>query len=202
MSRRGGLVVAVALLALAPMLGFVWFLHAVHAPPAAPDRDTDGIVVLTGGADRVRTGLGLLVEGRAGRLLVSGAHPGVTLADLAAASGLPLGPLQARVTLGHAARSTRGNATETAAWARAEGVRSIRLVTSAYHMPRAMLEVRRKLPPVVEILPHPVLPPGSRDGAGSVRSPGWSLLLGEYAKLIGAALGITRVEPPVPEPGR
>jgi uncharacterized SAM-binding protein YcdF (DUF218 family) len=198
-SWRRALLPAAALLAASPLLGFLWFLHAAGAPPVQPDRATDGIVVLTGGADRVGTGLRLLEEGRAGRLLVSGAHRGVTLADLAAVAGLPPGPLQGRVALGHAARSTRGNAAETAAWARAEGVRSIRLVTSGYHMPRALLELRRSLPPEVEILAHPVAP---RETGAPGRMPGWGLLAGEYAKLVGAALGFSRPDPFPPEAAR
>ena len=180
---------------LAPALGFLWFLAAAQAPPTEPERRTDGIAVLTGGAERVRTGLLLLMEDRAGRLLVSGAHPDVTLADLATVASVPVAPLRGRVTLGHAARSTRGNAAETAAWVRAEGLHSIRLVTAGYHMPRATLELRRALPPDVEILPHPVLPAGLRDAGAPARPRIWSLLLTEYAKLVGAALGLSRPDP-------
>ena len=188
---RHWLVVAAAL-PLLPLLGFCWFLLAATAGPEAPDRRTDGIVVLTGGADRVRTGLHLLAEGRADRLLVSGAHPDVTLADLAVAAGMPRAGLEGRVSVGRAARSTRGNAMEAAAWARAEEMRSLRLVTAGYHMPRALLELRRQLPPGVEVVAHPVQPPGLRDPGAAGRPRTWSLLVGEYAKLVGAALGLSR----------
>ncbi len=174
------------------LLGFVWYLDTAAATPAEPFRHTDGIVVLTGGSERVRTGLALLVSDHAGRLLVSGAHPDVTLADLAASAGQPLAPLLARVTLGHSARTTHGNAVETAAWARAEGIRSIRLVTAGYHMPRARLEIRRLLPSGVDLIPHPVQPVGLRQGDAAGRTRTWSLLVGEYAKLIGAWLGFGR----------
>lgn len=177
---------------IALLLGFLWFLERAAAAPAEPVRRTDGIVVLTGGGERVRTGLALLVEDRAGRLLVSGAHPDVTLADLAASAGLPVAPLQGRVTLGRTARTTQGNAVETAAWARAENLRSIRLVTAGYHMPRAVLEMRRRLPDGVEVIAHPVQPLGLRDAGAGGRARTWTLLFGEYAKLIGAWLGLGR----------
>lgn len=197
--RRGGRWRAVlglgALPPLAALLGFLWFLDAAAAPPEAPDRPTDGIVVLTGGAERVRTGLALLAAGKAERLLVSGAHPDARLAELAQAAGQPVAPLHSRVALGRAARSTRGNAAETAAWARAEGLRSIRVVTAGYHMPRATLELRRALPAEVALVPHPVMPPALRDAAAPARPRTWSLLAGEYAKLIGALLGLA----PAPE---
>jgi len=187
--------IAFGLPPLGALLGFLWFLDVAAAPPAAPDWPTDGIVVLTGGADRVRTGLALLAAGRAQRLLVSGAHPHATLAELAHAAGQPVEPLLGRVALGRAARSTRGNAAETAAWARAEGLRSIRVVTAGYHMPRATLELRRALPAGVVLVPHPVMPPALRDAAAPSRPRTWSLLLGEYAKLVGALLGLA----PAPE---
>jgi uncharacterized SAM-binding protein YcdF (DUF218 family) len=188
----GAVGLAAAVPALALLGGFLWFLEAAAAVPDAPLRRTDGIVVLTGGGDRVPSGLALLVAGWAERVLVSGAHPDVTLADLAATSGQPLGALAGRVTLGRQARSTRGNAAETAAWARAERLASIRLVTAGYHMPRAVLELRRMLPPEVEVIAHPVVPAGLRGSGAAARARTWTLLCGEYAKLIGAALGLSR----------
>ena len=46
---------------------------------------------------------------------------------------------------------TRGNAAETAEWARAHQVRSLIVVTSAYHMPRALAELGRDLPDVATL---------------------------------------------------
>lgn len=190
--RRLALSLLLALPPAALAIGFLWFLEIAAALPEAPLQRTDGIVVLTGGGERVRTALALLIEDHAGRLLVSGAHPDVTLAELAATAGLPLAPLQARVTLGRTARSTHGNAVETAAWAQAERIRSIRLVTAGYHMPRAILEIRRLLPPGVAVIPHPVQPLGLRGSGATGRARTWTLLAGEYAKLLGAWLGLSR----------
>jgi uncharacterized SAM-binding protein YcdF (DUF218 family) len=176
------------------LAGFGWFLKAAAAPPAEPLRHTDGIAVLTGGAERVETGLRLLLQGRAERLLVSGVHRNATLADLARAAGL--GPeVQVsgdRVALGQVARTTRGNAAEIAAWARAEGLRSIRVVTAGYHMPRALLELHRTLPEAA-LVAHPVVPARLRDPGAVARLRTWSLLAGEYLKLIGAWAGLTRL---------
>ena len=199
--RRGGgrraALAAAALLAAAvpalPLAGFGWFPRAAAAPPADPGRRADGIAVLTGGADRVETGLRLLLADGAARLIVSGAHRDATLADLARGAGLPPDAAEriaGRVTLGHAAASTRGNAAEIAAWAREEGVRSIRVVTAGYHMPRALLELRRALPEA-ELLPHPVVPAALRGGGGG-GPRAWRLLAGEYGKLVGAWLGLSR----------
>ena len=71
------------------------------------------------------------------------------------------------------------------------------MVTAGYHMPRALLELRRALPPGTELLPQPVVPARLRDGPAGPRA--WRLLAGEYLKLIGAWLGLAR--PAAADPG-
>lgn len=181
--------VAAALIAAALGAGFAWFA-AEAARPAPPPPRSDGIVVLTGGAGRVELALRLLAEGRAGRLLVSGTGRG-ELADLIAAAGLDaavsahVSPGQ--VTLGRGARSTRGNARETADWAAAHGMGSLIVVTSGYHMRRALRELRRTLPPGVVLHPAPLVP-HLPDGQDQVPL---RLLASEYAKWLGAMLGLS-----------
>lgn len=157
-SRRGR---AAVLLALAVVLlwagGLAWF--ATRLPTAATEdtRPTDAIVVLTGGSGRVQRGLALLAEKRAEKLFVSGVYRGVDVQQLLEVSQKTPQELACCITLGYEADNTRGNAAETAVWMRAEGLRSLRLVTSAYHMPRSLLEFRRAMPEI-EIVAHPVLP--------------------------------------------
>jgi uncharacterized SAM-binding protein YcdF (DUF218 family) len=185
--RLALLLPALPLLLLAA--GFARFLALAAAGPEAPERPTDGIAVLTGGAERVETGLRLLREGRARVLLVSGVHRGVTLADLAHLAAMPPEELAGRVTLGHEATSTRGNAAEIAAWARAEHLGSLRIVTAGYHMPRALLELRRALPEAA-LLPHPMLPATLRDAGAAGRLRTWSLLVREYLKYLAVRAGL------------
>lgn len=176
------------LIALA--VGFAWFTTGIASRPAEPARRTDGIAVLTGGAERVATGLALLREGQAERLLISGVHRDVTLGDLLRPEDHGLG---ARIALGREAASTRGNAAEIATWVHATGLRSVRVVTAGYHMPRALLELRRALPEVV-LVPHPVLPARLREPGAAAVARTWSLLLGEYLKYLAAALGFSAAE--------
>lgn len=180
--------------------GFLWFLAAARAEadPAAAARQTDAIVVLTGGQDRVETALGLLERGAAPRLLVSGAGAGLTLTELARAHGRDPARLAGRVTLGKAAASTVGNAAETAAWVAAltEGgtpIGSIRVVTAGYHMPRALLELGRALPGVA-LLAHPVTPTALRSGDVPPRRAS-ILLAGEYVKFGMALAGLAALVP-------
>ncbi len=151
-----------------------------QAPEAA-----DGIVVLTGGADRIETALRLLAEGRAPRLLVSGVARGADLAVLD--RRVPLDADQAsRVTLGRMAQSTAGNAVEAALWSRAYNLKRLIIVTAGYHMPRALLELHRALPDV-QLFPVPVQLSALR-GSTWVRT-----LASEYDKLLAVRFGLDRL---------
>jgi len=165
--------------------GLLWFIHLATLPPDLPAH-ADGIVALTGGAERVETALRLLAEGRADRLLLSGIGGGTALAPLARRAGLDPAPLASRVTLGRGATSTHGNATETAAWVRANDIHSLIVVTAYYHMPRALTELEREMPGVT-LSPFPIR-------LGSAGSKVWlatpRLMLEEYTKFIIARLGL------------
>lgn len=156
----------------------------------------DGIVALTGGALRVETALALLHAGVADRLLISGVPPGIRLpAIMESRTGARIDPRPllrlvadlrptSRITLGHGASSTIGNAAETAAWARANDLHRIVVVTAAYHMRRALAELGAALPDAT-FVPFPVYPPGT----------GLRVLLAEYDKYLLAIGGV------LPRPG-
>ncbi|MDE2580975.1 MAG: YdcF family protein [Rhodospirillales bacterium] len=185
-----------ALAAVLWLAGFAWFVW-LATRPAPPRAHAQGIVALTGGADRVRTALHLLAAGDAARLLVSGIGGGADLADLGRRAGFDPAPLAPRITLGRGAGSTFGNAEEAAAWVQAAHLKSLILVTAFYHMPRAEIEFRRALPQV-RLVPWPVHPPGMRrlDGLGSWA--GLRLMGEEYAKFVFAGLGLSALFPGPP----
>ncbi len=188
-SRRAasmfGVLLGAAMLALGG--GFAWFVAVVHRP-GPPLPPADGIVALTGGADRIETALHLFAAGRAPLLLVSGVARGAGLSGLTRRADLDPAPLAARVTLGRDATSTLGNAEETAAWARTHNIHSLIVVTAGYHMPRALLEMERTMPGVT-LYPAPVQPPGMH------RVSTLRLLASEYLKLLAAAVGMSRLMP-------
>ncbi len=182
--RPAGLLLGLALCAAAA--GFACFVGRIltPTPPPAP---AGGIVVLTGGAGRVREAFRLLLSGRAPCLLVSGVGPETHLADLARLSGVADGSLLGRVNLGRRAESTAGNAHEAAHWVQARHLESLILVTSFYHMPRALADFRRALP-------HVRLEPVSVPPAAPVLAwpPDlWRVVLAEYAKWLATEAGIT-----------
>jgi uncharacterized SAM-binding protein YcdF (DUF218 family) len=178
------------LLGAAWSLGFAAFLAAAHQVDALPAH-ADGIVVLTGGADRVAAGLHLLGEGRAPALLISGVGRGSGLGAIVRRIGLDARPLAAQVALGHAAQTTQGNAAETAAWVHQVGAHSLIVVTAGYHMPRALLEIGRALPGIA-LYPAPVQSPVLREVTGPAAL---RLLAGEFDKWLAARLGLRQVVP-------
>jgi uncharacterized SAM-binding protein YcdF (DUF218 family) len=194
LSVLAGLVGA-GLLALAA--GFAWFVAQADRPADAPAH-ADGLVVLTGGADRVDTGLRLLAAGRADRLLVSGVAVKSDLASLARLSGLDPAPLAERVELGHAASTTHGNADETATWVHRHDIHTLIVVTGYYHMPRAMTELTRAVPEVT-LYRLPVVPSLLREtGPAEGRLTGLRLLAEEFAKYLAVRAGLTRLQPADP----
>lgn len=195
--RRAALILGGLALLAACLLGwgFDRFMDATRrdAPAPAP---AGAVIVLTGGAERVDAALRLLDRGLAPVLLVTGANRSLTLAEFARAHGRDPAALAGRVVLGRAAATTIGNAAEAAAFLRARGVDSALVVTAGYHMPRAMLELRRALP-AIRLQPHPVQPAALRpDGAAHLpASRRWTLLLGEFVKYGAAAAGISHFIP-------
>lgn len=181
---------APSVLLLAALLwaaGFVWFVDDALRPPPYPPR-ADGIVALTGGAERIATALQLLADGRARLLLVSGVARETTLAALAERVGFDAAPLAERITLGYTATSTVGNAAEAAAWARRFDMHAVIVVTASYHMRRAMIEIGRALPGV-RLIAYPVLPAALHEGGPHIIR----LLAGEYTKWLLAWLGLDRL---------
>ena len=132
------------------LIGFVLFVAFLPRP--ARDGATDAIIVLTGGARRIEHGLDLLGQGRAKRMLISGVDPTVRPVELAARYRVPLARFTCCVDLGTEAVDTRSNGDEAAEWVRKGGYRSVRLVTTDWHMRRAVFELRQSMPRDVRIV--------------------------------------------------
>jgi uncharacterized SAM-binding protein YcdF (DUF218 family) len=140
----------ISFLLLVYLLGYALF--AVLLPRPAGDEETDAIVVLTGGANRMERGLDLLGRHRAKRMLVSGVDRTVRPADLALRypGSAPL--FSCCIDLGRESVDTRSNAEEVARWLKRRRLASVRLVTTDWHMPRAKFELSRQLGGGVPVL--------------------------------------------------
>ncbi|MBL8631364.1 MAG: YdcF family protein [Rhodospirillaceae bacterium] len=162
--------------------GWVWFASTLPTHVANTDSKTDAIVVLTGGSGRVEEGLQLLHDGLAAQLFISGAGGQVSVSELVPDDVEKTSDIENRITLGHQATDTPGNAMETAAWVRQENVKSLRLVTAAFHMPRSLMEMHAAMPGI-EIVPHPVF--SDRIKTDWWRWPGTAKLIArEYTKFL------------------
>lgn len=163
-------------------LGFVWFASALPQP--LDDIVTDAIIVPTGGPGRIDRGLAMLQAQNAPAMLVTGVDRNVTPDEFAAEFGVPMQWMDCCITLGYSALDTRGNANETARWVTERGVRTLRLVTTDWHMRRVRGELRRVLSDDIVI---------AEDAVAS--QPSFSTLFLEYHKLIASQFmqGATRL---------
>ena len=161
--------------------GYILFLAAVTLTtgPNDSERATDAIIVLTGGQNRIHTGLDLLAEGKGKYLFISGVNHGVSIEQIVHQWRPDATEIPCCIVLGHTAANTEQNASESSQWVRSMNINSVRLVTSNYHLPRAWIEFHHALPRH-EILAHPIKSPVMEDGSRDFLKLGFS----EYNKIL------------------
>jgi uncharacterized SAM-binding protein YcdF (DUF218 family) len=175
--------------ALSIGLGFIWFVRHVPVEEVSLNRSADGIVALTGGASRITDAIELLASGRGKRLLISGAYRGTNSNEISRLNPEFERWVRCCVDFDRSL-NTLGNAVETKRWAESRGFRSLVVVTSNYHMPRALAEIAHQLPEVT-LLPFPVVTDRQRAERWWV---GWAttrLMVTEYLKFLFTKLRIT-----------
>lgn len=150
----------VGIVALIWLVGLFAFAERVRGftPTPEPER-ADAIVALTGpSAERVNAAIRLLEQDKGERVLISGVNPEVRRQELRELTPGSSRMFNCCVDLGFEAETTTGNAAEIAAWTRAKGYDSLIVVTSDYHMPRSLMEIRSAAPGV-ELTPYAVETP-------------------------------------------
>ena len=169
--------------------GFFWFFLQIPSEEVQLDRKADGIVVLTGAAARIPDAIELLAADRGKRLLISGVYRNTRSTEIARLTPLYSKYFACCIDLDRTALNTFGNAIQTRHWAREHNFNSLIIVTSNWHMPRAMNELAHQLPDVT-LIPYPVISDRMKN------DPWWSnggsarLLIGEYFKYL---FGIVRL---------
>jgi uncharacterized SAM-binding protein YcdF (DUF218 family) len=186
---RATIVVVSTLLFVGAGIGFVGFLSQLRTAEAKPAKNADGIVVLTGGSSRVSDAVELLAGGYGKRLLISGVHPTNAASDISRTLPDSQGLLGCCVDLDRSAVNTRSNAIETRRWARERGFKSLIVVTSNYHMPRAIVELSHEMPEI-ELIPFAVIGDKWRDEPWWISGTTLRLLLSEYAKYVAAEMRV------------
>ncbi len=175
-----GVVMSAAVVFLGGFLLFALYIPRVEVGPSHP---ADGIVALTGGASRISDAVELLAAQQGRRLFISGVNPTTSLTELSRLNPEFEKWFACCTELGREALNTTGNAQEIARWSRERGYRSLIVVTSAWHMPRALVELKRELSGI-DLIPYSVVSDRMRD------EPWWSslhtarLLMLEYVKYL------------------
>ncbi len=162
------------------LIGFVVFILYVFSFHFVQDTKADSIVAWTGGNYRINTAISLLQQGQADKLLISGVNKSVKsdsfLKDLSP-------EIRAKIDLGYQATTTEENATETADWVYKNKVHSIILVTSFYHIPRSLLEIKYALPKAT-IYPYPIWPKDFTESTSWMHTRAAFHLFVEYHKFL------------------
>lgn len=161
-----------ALLLMFYAVGFVLFSVTLGKPADTSVR-TDAAVVITGSSGRIEHAMDVLAAGKAKRLLVAGTDPLVTKADLAELLGERGRLIRCCVDLGSESVDTRSNAEEARRWLDQREYRSLRLITSDWHMRRAGYEFNRTLEGDYVIVQDAVR-----------TEPRFGILFSEYNKLV------------------
>lgn len=167
--------------------GFVLFtLNVVRLSKPASEK-ADAIVVLTGVQSRLQEGAQLLQRGLGKRLLISGVNTQIGQSEIRELSGLDAKTFSCCVDLGYTAQNTTGNASETQTWVEANKFHTLIIVTSNYHMPRSLAELKLVMPDI-RLIPHPV-----RSGPTNILSLWFNPfklrnLLTEYIKFLPSAV--------------
>ena len=186
--RSLGLITSVLTVVLLVFFGgFLGFVASLPQTETLPLEKAQGIVILTGGPDRIAEGLQLLSGQYGERILITGVNDRTRREDLERSHGIDPKIAACCLDLDRQALNTRGNALEAARWARAQGYRALILVTSSWHMPRASEEMRQAMPEA-RIIAHPVIPQGAEWPKWWRDAAMMRLLTTEYAKFIATRL--------------
>ena len=163
--------------------GFFVFVSALEQTERPPTRHAQGVVALTGGADRIADAVELLAQGAADRLLITGVNPNTSSGEIARLAPEARTLLDCCIELGYGAENTVGNAAETSRWVRDHKIRSLIVVTSNYHMPRALAEIGHAVPDV-DLLAYPVVTERARLGDWWGDGQRVRLMVSEYLKYV------------------
>lgn len=169
--------------------GFFWFFLQIPTEEVQLDSKADGIVVLTGAAARIPDAIELLAADRGKRLLISGVFRNTRSTEIARLTPLYSKYFTCCIDLDRSALNTFGNAIQTRRWAREHNFNSLIIVTSNWHMPRAMNELAHQLPDV-KLIAYPVISEKVKNEPWWQNGATARLLIGEYFKYL---FGILRL---------
>ncbi|MER2263765.1 YdcF family protein [Methylobacterium oxalidis] len=173
---------------VALVAGFLAFVACLERTERVPPGRADGIVALTGGAERIGEAIDLLAAGYGRRLLITGVNERTSRDQIARLNPTQRGWIECCVDLDYRARNTIGNAIETRRWMQRNRFSTVAVVTSNYHMPRTLIELDHALTGDDRVVPYPVVAEGFDAGRWWQHPPAARLLAAEYVKFLVAWL--------------
>ena len=160
------------------------------------NKESLNIVILTGGTNRIKDGLKIIEDFKKSKkinykILVSGTGMGFTKSSLKKKLGPNFNPklIQCCVDLDSVSKNTFTNASETFKWAKKNDIKEFILITSNYHMPRAILEFKNIMPKL-KIYTYVIIPKKHNIENWLNSYETFNLIFTEYCKYIFASLRI------------
>jgi uncharacterized SAM-binding protein YcdF (DUF218 family) len=164
--------------------GFIFFAANLNSKENINISQADAIVALTGGSDRIADAVELLANNKGKRLLISGVNLSTSVERLSQIAPLHRDFFACCIDIDYAARNTVENAIETRRWVEERGINSLIVVTSNYHMPRAMIELQRAMPNV-KLIEHPIISERTATGDILTKAATSTKIIGiEYTKFL------------------
>jgi uncharacterized SAM-binding protein YcdF (DUF218 family) len=158
--------------------------HLLGTVSGPMDSQADCGVVLTGAAGRIREGIVLLSHKQVKKLIISGVHQRATLSDVfPEILFYPEIPLE-DIILERRSNSTAANAQQSLAIVEALQCQSILLITSDYHMYRALKTFSLVFPPAIQITPFVINSDRLQRRTGLLATRFWGTVIEEWYKYL------------------
>ena len=176
------------------LIGLVEYKEKILSTIKYISKKSSDIVILTGGTNRIKDGLKIINKFEKtstfnSKILVSGTGKGFTKMSLAKNIDFDFNLIECCIELDSISTNTYSNAFETLKWVKKNNISEFILTTSNYHMPRAFLEFKYRMPNL-KIFTYPITPKkhNINNWLGSFQT--FSLVLSEYCKFLIAKLRI------------
>ena len=176
------------------LIGLIEYKDKILSNITYISKKSSNIVILTGGTNRIKDGLKIVNKFEKSstfnsKILVSGTGKGFTKISLAKNIDFDFNLIECCIELDSISTNTYSNAFETLKWVKKNNISEFILITSNYHMPRAFLEFKYRMPNL-KIFTYPITPKKHNINNWLSSFQTFSLVLSEYCKFLVANLRI------------
>jgi uncharacterized SAM-binding protein YcdF (DUF218 family) len=192
------IIAAVVITGISAFLGPDGLSHCTAYPSTQDDcQAVDAIVAISGGDTQARTAgaIDLYKHSWAPLLVFSGAAQdtsGPSNAEAMERQAIAAGVPQSAILLDQTSQTTKQNATNSIELFTEHNIRSVILVTSAYHQRRAGLEFGQRAGLAIKIVNHPIKTDDQWSAWWWLTPTGWWLAISELFKILVFYMGASR----------